>query len=344
MFFPIGDVPNPQGFRPWVTWLLIAANVAVYLLFTLPLSMTPPDPRDPNLPQYVDMLRHTLPPGVSARAAMQGLRAYDLFVFAHGYKPALPQLSDLFTAMFLHGGLGHLLGNMLFLWIYGDNVEYRLGRLGYLLAYLGTGVLSTLAFSLLALHSAAPLVGASGAISGVLGLYFVFFPRNRVKVFVFLFPFVMNTFYLSARLVLGIFVVIDNLLPLVLGGGGGVAYGAHIGGFLAGLALAVGIDRLGVGLRPARRRPIQEEHPLPDDDARSRYLALVRAIQQRPPEREEARLRLALALLLLRQGQPSSAYGHLVRVLDLDADPETRAAAQRILDGQGVGPASWSSR
>ena len=345
MFFPIGDVPNPRGFRPWVNWLLIATNVAVYLLFTLPLSMTPPSPRDPELPRYVEMLRHTLPPGMSVHTAMQGLSAYDLFVFAHGYKPAMPELSDLFSAMFLHSGLGHLLGNMLFLWIYGDNVEHRLGRLGYLVAWLGTGVVSTLAFSLLSLHSMAPLIGASGAISGVLGLYFVFFPRNQVKVFVFLFPFVMNTFYLSARLVLGIFVVIDNLLPLVLGGGGGVAYGAHLGGFLAGLALAVGIDRLGVGLRPApRRRAVQEEHPLPGDDARAQYLALVRALQQRPPEREEARLRLALAVLLLRQGQPSSAYAHLIRVLDLDADPETRAAAQRILDGQGVGPAAWSSR
>lgn len=341
MIFPIGDVPNPSGFRPWVTWLLIATNVAVFLMFTLPLSGVAPAPGDPDLAAYAELVRRSLPPGLSLGEALASVSAYDLFVFRHGYKPALPELSDLFSAMFLHAGLGHLAGNMLFLWIYGDNVEHRLGRLGYLGAYLGTGVASTLAFSAMAGPSLTPLVGASGAISGLLGLYFVLFPRNKVKLFVFLFPFVMNTFFLSARVVLAIYLLVDNLLPLVLGAGGGVAYGAHIGGFLAGLGLALGVDRLGLGLRARRRWRVAPEQALPGADARAQHLALVRALQRRPPPAEEARLRLALAQLLLRQGQGASAYAHLLRVVDLAPDPATTAAAQRALDYLDAREAGW---
>ena len=99
----------------------------------------------------------------------------------------------------------HLFGNMLFLWIYGDNVEYRLGRLAFLLWYLATGVAATLFFAVFALDSTVPLVGASGAISGVLGFYFLWFPRNTVRLFVFLFPFFMNVVAVPARIVLGVY-------------------------------------------------------------------------------------------------------------------------------------------
>jgi membrane associated rhomboid family serine protease len=93
-------------------------------------------------------------------------------------------------------------------------------------------------------------VGASGAISGVLGCYYLWFPRNRVKTFIFLFPFLMTTVLLPARLVLGVYLILDNLLPFLFNGGagGGVAHGAHIGGFLGGLGLAYLIDRWG-GMR-----------------------------------------------------------------------------------------------
>jgi membrane associated rhomboid family serine protease len=135
---------------------------------------------------------------------------------------------------------------MLFLWIYGDNVENRLGRFGYLLAYIGSGVAATLFFAIFVPGSDVPMVGASGAISGVLGFYYLWFPRNQVKVFIFLFPFIMNTFLLPARLVLGLYLLLDNLIPFLVNSGTatGVAHGAHIGGFVAGLALAFGIDRL----------------------------------------------------------------------------------------------------
>jgi membrane associated rhomboid family serine protease len=247
LLLPLSDAPNPGG-RPYVTYALIAANVLVYLLVSLPLGDSPPDTSSPVFDAYVQVVRDQLPPGVPLRAALANMSAYDLYVFEHGYKPAAPRLSDLFYSLFLHGGFLHLFGNMLFLWIYGDNVEYRLGRLAYLLAYLATGVAATLFFALFASDSLVPLVGASGAISGVLGFYFVWFPRNTVRLFVFLFPFFMNVVAVPARLVLGVFLLIDNVLPFLFssGGAGGVAHGAHIGGFAAGLAGAWLIDRRGV--------------------------------------------------------------------------------------------------
>jgi membrane associated rhomboid family serine protease len=252
LILPLSDAPNPGG-RPYVTYALIAANVLVYVLVSLPLSARPPDTSSPAFDAYVEVVRSQLPPGVPLRAALANTSAYDLYVFEHGYKPAAPQLADLFFSLFLHGGFLHLFGNMLFLWIYGDNVEYRLGRMGYLLAYLATGVAATLFFALFAPGSAVPLVGASGAISGVLGFYFLWFPRNTVRLFVFLFPFFMNVVAVRARLVLGIYLLVDNLLPFLIstGGGGGVAHGAHIGGFVAGLAGAWLIDRRGVQSRQA---------------------------------------------------------------------------------------------
>ena len=165
MFLPIGDTPKPRNFVPVVTWGFIALNLIVYLLVTFPLSVQAVDPRDPAL---LDYLRH-LGPRLPARIDLRGLSVYDLFVFEHGYKPAAPSLASLFSSMFLHGGFLHLAGNMLFLGIYGRNVEHRLGRIGYLVGYLGSGVVATLAFSLLTGPSWSPLVGASGAIAGVLG-------------------------------------------------------------------------------------------------------------------------------------------------------------------------------
>jgi len=245
MILPLGDAPNPRGV-PVMTYALLAANVAVYVLISLPLSVTPPDPADPMLAEYVRVISRTLPQRVPVREIVSNLSAYDLFVFRYGFRPAAPQLAPLFYSLFLHAGFLHLFGNMLFLWIYGDNVEHRLRPLPYLCAYLGTGVAATLFHMLFASTSPLPVVGASGAISGVLGFYYVWFPRNQVRLLVLLFPFFMDVFYVNARLVLGMFLLLDNLLPfLVTRGteGGGVAYGAHIGGFVAGLAIAWLMDR-----------------------------------------------------------------------------------------------------
>lgn len=251
MFLPVGDTPNPRG-TPYLNFLLIGVNVAVFVLISLPLMMSRPDLSDPLLLEYLRAMGAS--GAIPVDVLLEHVSAYDLAVFRYGYRPADPSLLTLFTSLFLHGGWLHLGGNMLFLWIFGDNVEHRLGQLNYLFAYLGTGVAATLFFSLFVPGSNIPLVGASGAISGVLGCYFLWFPRNRVKVFVFLFPFIMNTFLIPARLVLGFYLLVDNLIPFLItqGGGSGVAHGAHIGGFLGGLGLALVLER-GPGMLESRR-------------------------------------------------------------------------------------------
>jgi membrane associated rhomboid family serine protease len=223
---------------------LIGINVAVFVAITLPLSATRPDLNDPALLEYLSLIGAR--GNWSAQMVYQHVSAYDLVVFKYGFRPAEFSLLSMFTAMFLHAGWMHLAGNMLFLWIYGDNVEHRLGHVGYLMAYLGAGLVATLFFGMFVPNSQIPMLGASGAISGVLGFYFLWFPRNRIKVFVFLFPLIMTTVLIPSRIVLGVYLVLDNLLPFLMSSaeGGGVAHGAHIGGFLAGLGLALAIDRL----------------------------------------------------------------------------------------------------
>lgn len=242
MFLPIGDTPNPPG-RPYVNYTLIGLNVAVFLGISLPLMLARPDLNDPLLMEYLRAVgaRGSIP----VQAILQHVSAYDLFTFRYGFRPAHPSLLTLFTSLFLHGGWLHIIGNMLFLWIFGDNVEYRLGRVGYLVTYLGTGVFASLFFALFVPGSQVPLIGASGAISGVLGCYFLWYPRNKVRTFLFFFPFFLGTYYIPARWVLGFFLLVDNLLPFLMTGGqgSGVAHGAHIGGFLAGIGVAWLIDR-----------------------------------------------------------------------------------------------------
>lgn len=239
MFFPLADIPKPPG-RPYVTWGLMAINIAVFLFISFPATRTNVDLNDPLLFDYLKTLG--LYGRISAREIHQHLSAHDLLVFQYGFRPASFSVSTLFSSLFLHGGFMHLAGNMMFLFIFGNNVEYRLGRWCYLLTYLGCGVFATLFFSLFALNSQVPLIGASGAIFGVLGCYFLWFPKNRVRCFVFLFPLLVTTILLPARWLLGFYLVIDNLLPFVFSGnsGSGIAHGAHIGGFLAGMGIAWG--------------------------------------------------------------------------------------------------------
>lgn len=226
MFLPIGDTPNPPRFTPYVNYALIGLNILIFALVTLPLSAQSASPADVGFDEYVRALGTR--PG----------SAYDVFVFQHGFKPAAFAIDDLFFSMFLHGGFAHLAGNMLFLWIYGDNVEHFLGRGRYLVCYLVTGVIATVAFAIFSVESMVPLVGASGAISGVLGFYFLFFPRNKIKVFALLFPFFFDVILVPARIVLGFYVIFQNFIPILFGAAGNVAYGAHLGGFFGGLALA----------------------------------------------------------------------------------------------------------
>jgi membrane associated rhomboid family serine protease len=251
VFLPIGDAPNPKGI-PVVTYALIAANVAAFLLLNVPLGSRRADFSSPAFREYVEVMAHELEGRVDIRELAARTSAYDLFAFEHGYRPAAPQVGDLVSCMFLHGSLVHLFGNMLFLWIYGDNVERRLGSLSFLFWYLLTGVTATLTHALVFSSSGVPLVGASGAISGVLGFYFLWFPRNVVRMLAFLPPFLMQVFEIPARFVLGVYLVFDNLVPFLVTREGGVAHGAHIGGFIAGGLVAWLMDRRGEQARPAR--------------------------------------------------------------------------------------------
>lgn len=239
MFFPIADTPKPHG-RPYVTWGLMAINIGVFLFISFPATRVRVDLTDPLLLEYLRSLG--LYGRVSAREVLTQLSAHDLLVFQYGFRPAAASLQTLCSSLFLHGGLMHLAGNMMFLYIFGNNVEYRLGHWRYLLVYLGCGAAATLFYSLFSLGSQIPLIGASGAIFGVLGCYFLWFPKNRVRCLIFLFPFMVTTILLPARLLLGFYLIIDNLLPFVVNGtqGSGIAHGAHIGGFVAGLGIAWG--------------------------------------------------------------------------------------------------------
>jgi membrane associated rhomboid family serine protease len=248
MFLPISDAPNPRG-TPLATWTLIALNVGLFIFVNVPLGAQRADVNDPAFREYVEFLSQQVD-GATLRQVAQQASAYDVFVFKHGYRPAEPAVTDLLFSMFLHGGLMHLFGNMLFLWIYGDNVEKRLGMIPYVLWYLLTGAAATLFHAAVFSTSNVPLVGASGAISGVLGFYFVWFPRNTVRALLFLPPFLMQVIQIPARVVLGIYLLFDNLVPFFFSGGGGVAHGAHIGGFLAGGAVAWVMDHRRAAARP----------------------------------------------------------------------------------------------
>lgn len=322
MFIPIGDAPNPKGV-PFVTYALIAVNVAVFLFVSLPLESRPADVNDPAFREYVEVMSRELEGRVDVRQLVSQASEYDLFSFEHGYRPASPQLSDLLTCMFLHSGFMHLFGNMLFLWIYGDNVERQLGGLAYLLWYLATGVAATLTHSLFFSSSGIPLVGASGAISGVLGFYFVWFPRNTVRMLAFLPPFLMQVFEVPARWVLGFYLLVDNLLPFLFAGESGVANGAHIGGFVAGGLVAWMMDRRRLAAAPADveapeappagagavRAALAEGRTA---EAARAYFALPPQVARGALSTEEA---VELASWLRRGGHPDAALLLLRRVI-----------------------------
>jgi membrane associated rhomboid family serine protease len=213
---PLRD-DNPTTLVPWVTALLIGANV---LLFVYELAL------GPRLESFLLAFG-----AVPVRLLGAGV--------APGGGPAgVPPSVTIVSSMFLHGGLWHLAGNMLYLWIFGNNIEDALGHLRFLFFYLISGVIAVYAHAVTDPGSAVPMIGASGAVSGVLGAYLVLFPRARVLALVPM-GFVMQTVHVPAVFVLGFWIVIQFLYGLLsLGGpGGGVAWFAHVGGFLAGVVL-----------------------------------------------------------------------------------------------------------
>ena len=147
-----------------------------------------------------------------------------------------PELT-LLTSMFLHGGFMHLAGNMLYLWIFGDNIEDILGKPVFLVFYFICGIVAALSQALPEPNSQIPMIGASGAISGVLGAYVVFFPKKKIKVAIPL-GFFLQILRLPAYVVLIFWFILQLINGANAGSGGGIAFGAHIGGFVAGLVLA----------------------------------------------------------------------------------------------------------
>ncbi|OGW56721.1 MAG: rhomboid family intramembrane serine protease, partial [Nitrospirae bacterium RIFCSPHIGHO2_02_FULL_42_12] len=143
----------------------------------------------------------------------------------------------IFTSMFLHGGFFHVAGNMLYLWIFGNNIEDSMGHVKFIIFYLLCGIVAVYTFSIINSHSTIPMVGASGAVSGVLGAYIILFPRAKVLTLV-PFGFYMQMIKVPAIFVLGFWIVIQIINGMLSGGTrGGVAWFAHIGGFIAGMAL-----------------------------------------------------------------------------------------------------------
>ncbi len=217
MFIPLKDL-NPSRSYPFVNITLILANIVAFL-YELGLEATMPRRAFEALVLTYSEVPARIP------AFLAGHVAFEVAF--------LP----LVTSMFLHAGWLHIAGNMLFLWIFGDNVEDFFGHLTYLFFYLACGIGAGLLHVLFNFHSNIPAVGASGAISGVMGAYILLYPRARILtlVFIFLIP-------VPAVLFLGLWYVMQFLSGLnVLGGGpsGGVAVWAHIGGFLLGMLLTM---------------------------------------------------------------------------------------------------------
>jgi membrane associated rhomboid family serine protease len=222
MFIPIGDDNSARQRTPYVVWMIFAINVVVWLLelrggeaFMLAYSAIPLEITsgkdligpDPNMSFGNELIHHQ--PG-----------------------PALIYLT-IFSAMFMHGSWLHIIGNMVYLLIFADQIEDRLGHFRFAIFYLLCGVGATLAHIFVAPHSSIPSLGASGAIAGVLGAYLILHPHNRVRVLIR-----TQIVPVPAVVVLGFWVVLQILGQLGdAGATGGVAYMAHIGGFVAGLVL-----------------------------------------------------------------------------------------------------------
>ena|SRR6266850_5409362 len=217
MFIPLKD-ENPTRTIPFINYALILTNVFVFLY-------------ELTLTHRAQAVLATVYGTVPAR--------FTYLVFGQGHVEAA--LIPLFTSMFLHAGIAHLLGNMLFLWIFGDNVEDFFGHIGYLAFYLFCGIASGLIHIVFNFNSNLPAVGASGAISGVMGAYILLYPRARILtlVLIFLVP-------LPAFIILGYWFLLQFFAGISSVGAaatGGVAWWAHIGGFLTGVLITLIIKK-----------------------------------------------------------------------------------------------------
>ena len=252
MVFPLGDDNTDRTIFPAVTVALIAINVLVFVVpqgmgtnesFTMAFSTVPKEiVSGKDLVTEPKIIQQRLPDGSVIEGQLPGLEPTPISVYI-----------TLLTSMFMHGGWAHLLGNMWFLWIFGDNIEDDMGRWRYLGFYLLCGLFASLAHVLISMGGKSaeiPSLGASGAISGVMGAYLVLHPRRRVTVLL-----LRVVTHVPGYVAVGIWFVFQVIasLPMLSGmPSGGVAYAAHIGGFVAGAALAK-VFTIG--------RPVKETYP-----------------------------------------------------------------------------------
>jgi membrane associated rhomboid family serine protease len=240
MVMPLGD-EHPTRIVPVATYAIIALNVLVFFVqqsrpesFTVAYAATP----------YEITHNQDIDSPVVIRREVAAQDAYGQVRLRPG-ELGLPQAPvpfpvwfTLLTSVFMHGGLAHLAGNMLYLWIFGDNVEEVLGHVRYVLVYLACGVAASLSHIALAPDSLIPSLGASGAIAGVMGMYVLWFPHNQVRVLV-----IRTITWMPALLVIGLWIVLQLVLGMgdlsTAGQQGGVAYAAHVGGAVAGLVFGV---------------------------------------------------------------------------------------------------------
>jgi membrane associated rhomboid family serine protease len=232
--FPISDDNSDRTITPYVNYAFIALNILVFVFlqglggndaFSYAFSLVPKE----------------ITTGVDLSGVQIVRDALGNTGEVHLYPSPLPVYFNFLSSMFMHGGWAHLLGNMLFLWIFGDNIEDRLGHIRYVLFYLVCGIAAALGQIVMDSGSVIPMLGASGAISGVLGGYVLLFPRRRVKAFIFRF-----LTEVPAYVAIGLWIGYQLILGYMTDPGtGGVAYGAHIGGFIAGLAKVFAIGRNG---------------------------------------------------------------------------------------------------
>jgi membrane associated rhomboid family serine protease len=235
MLMPIGDDNSDRRLKPMINYLLIAANIFVFIFFqglgtnekfTYSFSTVPEEIVTGKDIVTEDQTYEDTVTG--ERFKVSGLQPTPISVYI-----------TLITSMFMHGGFAHIFGNLLFLMIFGDNIENRVGHFRYLIFYLVCGIIASLAHVLVSVSMGSstliPSLGASGAISGVLGGYLLLFPKRRVRVMMF-----YQMMEVPAIVAIGIwfaFQLISGIGVLGDSQGGGVAYGAHIGGFIAGLFL-----------------------------------------------------------------------------------------------------------
>ncbi|MFL6317428.1 MAG: rhomboid family intramembrane serine protease [Nitrososphaeraceae archaeon] len=244
--FPIHDDTERIHGRPYVNYSLIAINIIIFIWEIMVSSFFTNE-------QVVTEIFSTY--GVIPRLFLAG------------------DLMSAVTSMFIHGGIAHIAGNMVFLFVFGDNIEDRFGRVKYLLIYISWGIVASLVHSVYAVNTGTgvvPAVGASGAISGVLGAYLVMFPR--AKIFTVIMAFFITTVRIPALAFIPFWFILQIIFALIGPAGGGVAYLAHIGGFVVGMATGYAWKLLSSQYRISlssvkKNRVLQKERPRIEDAA-----------------------------------------------------------------------------